>query len=158
MQKIIIILALTFFSIFTISKSFGQDYKTGIGIRVGTYNGLTIKYFSKPTLAWEFIIATRYRALGVTILVEGHTHFLGTPRLNFLYGVGGHTYFWGENNVVHSPFGKSAVVGLDGILGLEYAWANIPISMSIDWKPTLNLGVTNRFWVDESAFSIRYTF
>lgn len=158
MKKVIVTLLIAFMATFTISEIGAQDYKAGIGLRAGTYTGLTFKYFTKPSTALEFIVATRYKAVGFTVLVEGHTHFLGIPRLNFLYGAGGHSYFWGENNLDNSPFGRSPVVGIDGIVGLDYAWTGIPISMSIDWKPTINLGVSDGFWADEAAFSIRYTF
>ena len=78
------------------SSVFSQDYRTAIGLRAGTTNGLTIKHFTKPKVAVEGIISSRWRGLGFTGLIEGHTRAFDVNRLNFYYGAGAHVYFWGE--------------------------------------------------------------
>ena len=138
--------------------AFSQDYRTAIGLRAGGHHGITIKHFTKPKVAVEGIISSRWRGLGLTGLIEGHTRFFGINRFNFYYGAGAHIYFWGENKRGYSPYGRSSVIGIDGILGLEYNFREIPINLSIDWKPTYNLNVDDRFWGDDGAISIRYTF
>jgi hypothetical protein len=50
------------------------------------------------------------------------------------------------------------VVGLDGILGLEYSFVGIPINISVDWKPAFNFAGHSGFWADGGAISIRYIF
>lgn len=152
------ILSITFLFVVASFALKAQDYRTAIGLRVGTNNGLTIKHFTKPKVAFEGIVSTRYKALGVTGLVEGHTRFFDVNRLNFVYGAGGHVYIWGENKRYNSPFDRTSVIGVDGILGLEYTFKEIPINMSLDWKPTFNLNANDGFWGDETGFSIRYTF
>lgn len=142
----------------TTQSAFSQDYRTAIGLRAGGPNGLTIKHFTKPKVAVEGIISSRWRGLGVTGLIEGHTRAFGINRLNFYYGAGGHIYFWGESKRDFSPYKRSSVVGIDGILGLEYNFREIPINIGIDWKPTFNLNVDDGFWGDDGAISIRYTF
>jgi hypothetical protein len=50
------------------------------------------------------------------------------------------------------------VIGVDGQIGLEYVFEEIPLNLSIDWKPAFNIiGITN-FWAGDAALSVRYTF
>ncbi|MCU0338393.1 MAG: hypothetical protein MUE30_00795 [Spirosomaceae bacterium] len=135
-----------------------QDYHTAVGLRAGGPNGVTIKHFTKPKMAVEGIISSRWRGLGFTGLVEGHARFLGVKRLHFIYGAGGHIYFWGDSRRGYSPSGRSSVVGIDGILGLEYNFKEIPINLSLDWKPYANLHTDFGFWGDEGGISVRYMF
>ncbi|MFN3380508.1 MAG: hypothetical protein ACK41O_13705 [Runella zeae] len=153
------ILLIALVSLVSISAAYSQDYRTGIGLRAGSTNGLTIKHYTKPRVAVEGIISSRWRGLGFTGLIEGHTRAFDVNRLNFYYGAGAHIYFWGEGRRGSSPFPeRNSVVGLDGILGLEYNFREIPINLSIDWKPTFNFNVADNFWGDDAALSIRYIF
>lgn len=158
MNRLFILLYGTAIFFLTTQSGWSQDYRTGIGLRAGGPNGLTIKHFTKPKVAVEGIISSRWRGLGFTGLIEGHTRAFDINRLNFIYGAGAHVYFWGENKRGYSPYGRSSVVGIDGILGLEYNFREIPINISIDWKPTFNLNVDDGFWGDDGALSIRYIF
>ena len=154
--RIFIIALLAAFA--TAFSASAQDYRTAVGLRVGSTNGITIKHFTKRNVALEGIVSTRWRGVGLTGLIEGHTRFLGINRLNFIYGAGGHVYIWGEGNRGYAPYQRSSIAGLDALLGLEYNFREVPINIGIDWKPTLNFSVDNGFWGDEAAISIRYTF
>ncbi len=145
--------------LFAGQNALAQDYRTGIGLRAGSTNGLTIKHYTKPKVALEGIISSRWRGLGLTGLIEGHTRAFDVNRLNFYYGAGAHVYFWGERKRGYSPFPeRESVVGLDGILGLEYNFREVPLNVSIDWKPTFNFNVPDNFWGDDAALSVRYIF
>jgi len=50
------------------------------------------------------------------------------------------------------------VIGIDGILGLEYNFKEIPFNIGIDWKPMIDLGGSSGFYGDGGAISIRYIF
>jgi hypothetical protein len=50
------------------------------------------------------------------------------------------------------------IIGIDGILGLEYNFVEVPINLSIDWKPSFNIVNNHDFWADGGALSIRYIF
>jgi hypothetical protein len=56
---------------------------------------------------------------------------------------------WSSNNNAYT------VIGIGGILGLEYNFNEIPINISIDWKPAFNIIGHTSFWGD-GAFSIRF--
>jgi hypothetical protein len=138
-----------------------QDYNTGIGLRGGFTNGLTIKHFVSSKAAFEGIIASRWKGLELTLLYEVHGRAFNTERMKWYIGFGGHVGFWDGDNT-NSYWGTAGqnytVVGVDGILGLEYSFVEVPINIGIDWKPAFNFIGYSGFWIDGGAFSIRYIF
>jgi len=136
-----------------------QDYKTGIGVRGGFANGITIKHFIGANTAIEGIIATRWRGIELTGLFEIHNVAFKTERLKWYYGLGGHVGAW-DGKYTHwgDPKNSYTVIGIDGILGLEYSFTEIPFNLSIDWKPAFNLVGYSGFWADGGAISLRYIF
>lgn len=144
-----------------VSISNAQDYNTGIGLRGGFANGLTIKHFTGEKSAFEFLFASRWRGVEITALYEIHNQAFNTERLKWYYGFGGHIGFW-NGDYTHKYWGTQGtsytVIGIDGILGLEYSFREIPINVGIDWKPTYNFAGYSGFWADGGAFSIRYIF
>ncbi len=156
MKKIAFTILLSFF-VFSFGNA--QDYNTGIGLRGGFDNGITIKHFVSSKTAFEGIIATRWRGFELTGLYEIHGRAFGAERLNWYFGFGGHIGFWdGDDTKWGEPDKSYTVVGIDGILGLEYNFVAIPFNISIDWKPAYNLFGYSGFWADGGALSIRYIF
>lgn len=144
------------FGMFSILNA--QDYKTGIGLRAGFSSGLTIKHFKSRNVALEGLFTTRWQGFDFTGLYEVHNEAFDVKQLNWYYGGGAHLGFyngrytwWGREGVAYT------VVGLDGILGLEYTFDELPVNIGIDWKPALNLVGYYGFW-SEGAFSIRFVF
>jgi hypothetical protein len=152
-KKAIFLLALTA----CVAAANAQDYKLGIGVRGGLSNGLTVKYFMKPNTGLEFILANRWRGYNTTVLYEVHNPISGTP-FRWYYGAGGHFGYW--NGYPGHPWFKDdrgySVIGLDGILGIEYNFKEIPFNISLDYKPTFNLTGYFGYWGDEYALSLRY--
>lgn len=152
-NKIILI-----FSLFILSSAGqAQEYETGIGLRGGLANGLTVKHFIGPSTAVEGILTTRWQGFMVTGLYEIHND-LNPPGLNWYYGFGGHLGFFGGYND-HPWFDDDddyMVLGIDGIIGLEYVFDAVPVSLSLDWKPAFNLSGHNGFWGDGGGLSVRY--
>jgi hypothetical protein len=136
-----------------------QEYKTGIGLRGGFSSGLTLKHFVKRNAAFEGILATRWQGFDITGLYEIHNQAFDVEHLNWYYGGGAHLGFWNGNNVTWGDAHRSyTVLGIDGILGIEYSFSEAPINIGLDWKPAFNvLGYTG-FWADGGALSIRYIF
>jgi hypothetical protein len=138
-----------------------QDYNTGIGLRGGFANGLTIKHFIGSKTAIEGIIATRWRGLELTGLIEVHNVAFNAERLKWYYGFGGHVGFW-DGRYTYTKWGVRentyTVIGLDGILGLEYSFSELPLNIGIDWKPAINLVGYTGFWADGGAVSFRFIF
>ncbi len=151
------ILALLFISIVTYSKA--QDYKSAIGVRGGYPAGITFKHFMGGNKAFEGIFSFRYSGFEVTGLIEKHkASAFQVSRLNWYYGAGAHIGFY--NGRYYSRFDRYddfALVGVDGILGIEYNFKEIPFNVSLDLKPAINLVGYYGIWWD-SAFSLRYYF
>ena len=158
MKKIILTLT---FVIFIYAFTSAQDYNTGIGLRLGFSNGLTVKHFIGQRSALEGLLSTRWRGFEVTGLYEVHNQAFDVERLNWYFGGGGHIGFWNGDNT-YGRWGDEGVnytvIGIDGILGIEYNFDAVPINISLDWKPAFNLTGYSGFWGDGGALSIRYIF
>lgn len=158
MKKTIITLS---FFLSMLSFADAQYYNTGIGVRGGFSNGITLKHFVGNQTAVEGILSTRWRGFIVTGLVEFHRQF-EVDRLQWYYGFGAHVGFWDNDNNGKNPFfdrdERGTVIGVDGILGLEYSFAEVPFNLSLDWKPAFNLVGYSGFWGDGGALSLRYIF
>jgi len=158
MKKIILATFLIFTT--TLFVNAQQSYSTGIGLRGGLASGVTVKHFISDKAALEGILSTRWRGTIITGLYEIQQIAFDTPGLYWYYGGGAHIGFWG-NYRSHPWFDDNAsytVIGIDGILGLEYAFAEIPFNVSLDWKPAVNLTGYSGLWADGGAFSVRYIF
>ncbi|WP_215225274.1 hypothetical protein [Echinicola shivajiensis] len=137
-----------------------QTYSTGVGLRAGVTNGLTVKQFLTYDAAVEGIIHTRWKGLLVTGLYEVHKDIREIQGLKWFYGGGAHLGTWGKKT--NPPFDSDeteyTVFGIDGIIGLDYKFVDAPVNLSLDYKPAYNFtdGVT--WWGDELALSIRFTF
>ena len=135
-----------------------QEYKTGIGLRAGFSSGLTVKHFNNSKVALEGLFTTRWQGFVVTGLYEVHNRAFDVDRLKWFYGGGAHLGFYNGDYVYWGRNGSAyTVVGIDGILGLEYTFSEVPINLGIDWKPSFNLIGYSGFW-SEGGFSVRYVF
>jgi hypothetical protein len=153
MRKIVLTFILAL-SIMTLANA--QDYKTGIGLRAGFSQGLTFKHFLSEKAAIEGLLSTRWRGFDLTGLYEIHNQAFEVDRLNWYYGFGAHIGSYDASDV---PWGTTgAVVGIDGILGIEYNFSEAPINIGLDWKPAFNVIGNSQFWGDGGALSIRYIF
>src|SRR5690554_494255 len=113
-----------------------QDYNTGIGVRAGTSNGLTIKHFIGTGSVLEGIFATRWGGYNFTGLYQVYNQAFNTNRLNWFYGVGGHIgSYSGDEHRRFDDEEKHLLFGIDGIIGMEYNFMGIPFNISLDWKP-----------------------
>jgi hypothetical protein len=137
-----------------------QDYKTSLGLRAGyPYWGLTIKHFLSENHAIEGIMASNYGGLVITGLYENE-HWTGQyPALNWYWGFGAHVGFWdaGANKYVESTY-TGSVIGIDGVLGLEYTFDEIPLNLAFDIQPTVNLIGSPGWGGIWGGISIRYVF
>ncbi|MDU0370776.1 hypothetical protein ACFPAF_10255 [Hymenobacter endophyticus] len=123
-----------------------QKYHTAAGLRLGKNNyGLTVqqKILEKTTLEGLALVGSR--EVSATVLAERHFGILG-PSLNYYFGAGGHL---GRNKDT-GGFG-----GFDALAGVEYKVAFVPLVLSLDFKPTVEINSDDwaRF---PTALSVRY--
>jgi hypothetical protein len=139
--------------------SFGQDYRTSLGLRAGLPYGLTVKHFLSKYNALEGILASRWQGFIITGLYENEHQTGQYPGLNWYWGLGAHIGFWGvdENPNLNTGYSGS-VIGVDGVLGLEYTFDEIPLNLAIDILPSVNLIGTTGLAGINGAISVRYVF
>lgn len=166
MKKNIINLAIAVVAILSLNNTaFAQvNYTNGAGLRLGGYeNGLTLKHFTDSETALEGIIGFRPGVFVVTGLYEKHQIAFAEPSLNFFYGAGAHIGGISGDRYYRSYgreryYGDSGILlGVDGIAGLEWQIPELPLAVSVDLHPRVeiaNLPLLNM----EAALSIRYTF
>lgn len=161
MERKFIVFAIAFMAILFTSEVNAQSYATGIGLRSGVSNGLTVKHFIQEDVALEGILHTRWNGLVITGLYEVHKNISEVRGLRWFYGGGAHIGSWNGNrnpSWADSNFNGATVIGLDGIIGLDYIFTDAPINLSLDYKPAFNLTNNAGFWGDEVALSIRFAF
>ncbi|MBI1341850.1 MAG: hypothetical protein GC171_02825 [Terrimonas sp.] len=138
--------------ILLVTASHAQDYKTGLGIRLSSAgavvnNAVTFKFFLNEKSAIEAMFAFGDpTALGA--LYEVHKPINNTQGLKWFYGAGGYIGF-------SKP---DPLVGAQGIVGLDYKFQNLPLNLSLDWKPELNIISDINFEPSALGLSIRFTF
>jgi hypothetical protein len=137
-----------------------QEYTNAVGIRLGPdapaiAPGFTIKHFLNEVNAVEAIIGVN-NGIGVCGLYEWHHPIPSLNHLNWFIGAGGYAAFR-NGNYNNNRSGKSYIGGA-GIIGLDYKFEEVPINVSIDWKPELNLISDVRFESNAVGVSIRFTF
>jgi hypothetical protein len=123
-----------------------QKYTTAAGVRLGGGNyGITVQQRVASRITIEGIAGLGQREYSGTVLGEYHFGILG-PSLNYYFGAGGHL----GNNKDTGGYG-----GFDGLVGVEYKVAFLPVVLSFDFKPSYEINSADyaRF---PTAFSIRY--
>lgn len=126
------------------------NYRLGLGVRLSNStptlnNSITGKYFVTDRSAVEGIISFGSR-FGIGGLLEIHrpTNIEG---LKWFYGAGAYVGFENSNTYL----------GPTGILGIDYKFTNVPINLSLDWKPELDIIPDINFVPDAFALSVRFT-
>ncbi|MEO6731012.1 MAG: hypothetical protein ABIN01_07325 [Ferruginibacter sp.] len=146
--------ALLFISIITLFSiaSKAQEYKTAVGIRLGPNSpaiapGFTIKHFLDEQHAVEAIVGIN-SGIGVCALYEWHFPITAVPHLQWFAGAGAYAAYRSS----------TSYIGGAGIVGVDYKFPDIPLNISIDWKPELNIIESVGFDASGVGFSARFTF
>lgn len=173
MKKLVQILAL-FSLLLLFAPKYAQaqsGYGTALGVRFGYQYGLSLKHFTKGNLAIEGILSSRgfgnnYWGNGhfgwcLTGLAEWHNPVGSVSGLNWYIGGGAHIASWHRNNYRNRTWTGSSdrylVIGLDGIIGIEYTVPNAPITLALDWKPAFEFLNGYYFAGDGLALTLRFT-
>ena len=137
--------------LFLLSDATMAQYDFAIGLRSGETSGITLKKNYENT-AIEGLVGFWNDGLSVTGLWEHNKIAFNTPGLNWVYGVGGHVSFYGDNFDGHggpSWYGHphdigdgNLGLGIDGTVGLEYKIPEVPIAFGLNFKPYIEL-ITN---------------
>lgn len=145
------------------------DYQTAIGVRVNPWTiGFTAKHFIKGPHAIEGIVSHYFGSgdrdvtnVTFTGLYEYTWNVFGKSEWNMYAGGGAHVGVWRDRyyDNGNKRYHSEAVVGLDGIFGVEYTFKNIPLNLSGDIKPFVNFNGGHDFFGEQLlGVSARYTF
>jgi hypothetical protein len=164
MKKLLFCTSVLFTFLLISRQSMAQDYKTAVGLKFGGYeNGVSVKYFPENGIALEGILGFRNNGVVITGLYEIHQEAFGVPELKFYYGAGAHIGAEGSGTYQTFDGGNQTyaasriLLGVDGVIGLEYHIPNAPIAVSLDLNPRLELA-TGPFVDIAPGLGLKYTF
>lgn len=150
------------FLLIAISSLSAQPYKTALGLRFGGLtSGITLKHFTNSNTALEGILSIGRKSFLVTGLYEKHAATGSNSPMKFLYGVGAHVGFFQDGGSYYyndkRQYTATTVLGIDGILGLDYKFNKAPVNITMDLKPFIDFFGGNYVYMD-GGISLRYTF
>jgi len=159
-------IALLFFTLFILgisSQLKAQNYQSAIGLRLGYPVSITYKTFMTESNALELYAGYRgysgiysYFALGA--LYEIHKPFPDVDGLQWYYGGGASVQFYSYDDFYFNNLdnGGSFGVGISGVIGLDYKFADAPFNLSLDFMPTFRIGGWDDGYYSWGALSARY--
>jgi hypothetical protein len=170
MKKVILSLAVIGSFLLVTNRSQAQsqsqnspDYTTALGLKFGPYeSGISAKYFMNQRTSIEGILGFNNHGVVVTGFYELNLPAFNVPGLKFYYGAGAHIGAEGAgdyavlgNNEIYSA--THLLLGVDGVLGLDYKIPQTPIAVSVDLDPRIELA-TGPFFDVGPALGLKYTF
>lgn len=169
MKKSALILLL--FSIAT--SAFSQSFEKQVGLRIGVTPGITGKIIKNDKTAIEGILGFRNGGIQFYALVESYHPIIKTNTKHWMmfFGGGGHLGYingynrvkrWSNTSGYYYEEQRIAgmVIGIDGVIGMDYTFHKVPITFTLDFKPYVELQDFRRFNVNfwDVAFGIKYSF
>ena len=160
MKKIIVTVVL-FVGIGLFNTLSAQNYKTALGVRLSSStamvnNSVSIKHFINEKVAIEGLLSFG-DPLAIGALVEIHKP-LAASCLSWFYGAGGYIGFVKTLNTTTQKTNTDTNIGAQGVIGLDYKFNNVPLNISLDWKPELNIVTDINFEPAAIGFTARFTF
>ncbi len=147
-----------------------QDYKTGLGVRLGGYtSGLSVRGAIGNGGALEGLLSWGHKSFLFTALYEKFKPVNNAEGLYWFYGGGLHlgyfrnggTYWIYKNKsshyYVYGDDDNRWVPGLDIILGLDYKFKGAPLNVGLDLKPFMDFIDGSELYF-EGGFSFRFVF
>ncbi len=161
MKKIIVTLLVVLTTGIFYTASAQQPYKTALGVRLSSSNAMvsnaiSVKHFINDKMAVEGLLSFG-DPLALGALLELHQP-LSSPGLSWYYGGGAYLAFLKTVNTTTQKTSTDPNLGAQGVIGLDYKFTNIPLNISLDWKPELNIVNDINFEPAAIGFTARFTF
>ena len=122
-------------------------YKFGIGAGYQPFNKeftINSKLYLKSGDALELILSSDKRFNKATLLFDANLP-ITSKNLKIVAGVGTHVGVWKDGFRTNS-YTTNPVIGMDGILGLEYRIPKLPVSIQAHYQPSVDfIGNTEFF-------------
>ena len=160
MFNAIFTIALLSFSFSNLQAQDAANYKSAVGLRLGSPVAVTYKHFLNDDNAFEVFGSFRafngYSWIAASGAYQIHNDFPDVDNLKWYYGAGGSVYFYSFDTGFGGNSGSTAV-GINGYIGLDYKIESAPVSITIDWIPTFFLnGFTSGFGSGFGSVGVRY--
>lgn len=132
-----------------------QNYKESLGLRLGTSIGASYKSYLSDSKAIEAILDLDiFEKDLMKINVTGLYQFVFDTEvdgLNFYAGPGvsAGLYLGNENGLL---------LAINGIAGVEYKFYGVPLSLSLDWNPKVQIITNAGFKPANFGLTLRYEF
>lgn len=146
----VLAMALTLSGVLLNRTASAQDYRLALGVRLSNNiptlsSSVTGKYFVTDKNAIEGLVSFGNR-FGIGALLEHHRPFSTVEGLSWFFGAGGYVGFEDSDTYL----------GPTGALGLDYKFPAVPVNLSIDWKPELDILPAINFVPEAFSVSIRF--
>lgn len=148
--------------------SLAQTFEHAIGVRGGITSGIEYRVYADDANAYKFLLGTRNDGLQLHLMKEFHQYdlFRQTDRLVFFYGAGIHAGYekwiqkYSNMNSTWYHDRYSFLAGMDAVVGLEYMFYEVPISLGLEAKPYFDIFGRSMFKVElfDIAFTLKYRF
>jgi hypothetical protein len=139
----------------------GREYGTAVGLRLGYPLSFTAKKFLNEDAAVEGYIGFRgfgtYSWVNISGAYQIHNPIDAVEGLQWYYGGGASVFFFNFDNNFIGDNSTNTSFGIQGYLGLDYTFADVPISVTADWIPTFFInGFGNGFSGGYGTLGVRY--
>ena len=171
MKFLVVMMAIGLLTLVT-TRSAAQFYENSLGLRLGTTSAMSYKRFITKDQALELLVSGRKDGFQFTTLYEFHrpTNLNISKNFFFYYGVGAHVGYVKENvdqyrlnnSVITVESNQEALftMGVNTVIGLEYRWLVVPMTIGADLKPFFEfIGMREtEFKIWDAAISVKYVF
>ena len=171
LKSVLIIAAIGFLS--TAGRS--QEYQKQAGFRFGNTTGFTCKFIKDNYFAVEGILGFRSHGAQLYALFESRrpVFYNKLDNMFLYYGGGLHagyvkwSNYYEEDDVFYHPDYRHGyynytgpAFGFDGVIGMEYSFNTVPITLAADFKPFMEIYGPFYFRVNfwDFGFYVRYNF
>jgi hypothetical protein len=169
MKKIALLLFILMFT----ASIYAQVYEKQVGLRLGVTSGISGKIIKNDRTAIEGVLGFRDGGIQIYGLVESYHPLIKTNTTHWMiyFGGGAHLGYingynrvrrWSNTNGYYYEEQRVAgmVLGADAVIGTDYTFNRIPITLSLEFKPYLELqdfrAMKVNFW--DVGLGIKYSF
>jgi len=144
------------------ASTYAQNYKSSVGLRLGYPVAGSYKTFVSETSAFEAVVGfgsyTSYLSyINVRASYLLHKDVESMDNLQWYYGAGVGAFIWSYDSFYYTDRSNRIGIGVNGVIGAEYTFEDLPLVVSLDWAPTFIVsGVGSGFGSGYGAFSVRY--
>jgi hypothetical protein len=146
-----------------------QNYTRDAGIRLGDHFSAMYRQFSNDDEAVEGMVFVGNGGMTFAVMKEFFQPALGqiSENLFFEYGFGSHIGFRYTDHykVLNRTYWLedhhfTPLLGIDGILGVEYRFPDLPVCLSVDIKPYFEFSTIQVFniYLQSVGVSLKYRF